>query len=260
MNLTIKGILKSAYALVMKDPKTIAKYVILLLLIIIGHNFLSVYYGFADENQEIAEIAIAQHPIIFWVSLAVYLLLITLMSIAFLRAFNDVYEGNEQKSFTRNIQGGLPILLPVLIAGSLYSLATVVGMFLFLVPGILILLWFVFGTYEMILQNQHAIAAFKKSKEMTKGRLSEVFFYLFLPIIIVVLTLGLAGIVLSVGPMILLAFFDAGIIALLIRTFFVLVNIGIALFLIPMNVAIAIIVYHQFRKPRGPEKPLTPST
>lgn len=56
-----------------------------------------------------------------------------------------------------------------------YVFAVNVGLFILVIPGILISLIFMFGQYLIVLKDYDVLEAFTGSKELTKGRLKELF-------------------------------------------------------------------------------------
>ena len=56
-----------------------------------------------------------------------------------------------------------------------YVFAVNVGLFILVIPGILISLIFMLGQYLIVLKDYDVLEAFTGSKELTKGRLKELF-------------------------------------------------------------------------------------
>jgi len=69
------------------------------------------------------------------------------------------------------------LLIPFLILSAL----------LFLVPGLIFLMWFIFSNYVLIVENIKGIKALLRSKEYTKGQINNIFSRLFIAGLLVVL-------------------------------------------------------------------------
>lgn len=64
---------------------------------------------------------------------------------------------------------------PYLWIGILNGLAVFAGMILFIIPGIIVAIWFIFSGYTLVLEDKRGTQALKASKALVKGRWWAVF-------------------------------------------------------------------------------------
>ncbi len=65
--------------------------------------------------------------------------------------------------------GSFPYVLTYLFASILSFLATIGGLFLFIIPGVIFSIWFLFTSYAVVAENKGAVASLKRSKRLVDG-------------------------------------------------------------------------------------------
>lgn len=99
----------------------------------------------------------------------------------------------------------LTMFFPFIWVSGLVTLATLGGFFLFIIPGILLLIWLSLSLYVLFAENRRGTSALVASWHYVKGYSGAIFWRgLFLGIIILLVSLALAF--LTSGPTILTAF------------------------------------------------------
>ncbi|USN53700.1 MAG: hypothetical protein H6760_00835 [Candidatus Nomurabacteria bacterium] len=77
---------------------------------------------------------------------------------------------NSSRNIANEIRAVLPKTLPLLIAGFLGTLAVLGGIILFIIPGIVLGIWFMFAPTVVVVENKSAIDALKRGNGLVKGK------------------------------------------------------------------------------------------
>jgi len=93
-----------------------------------------------------------------------------------------------------------PFVLPSLAMAILLVLAVVGGLILFIIPGLIFMAWFSLAPYAMVNEKLGAVASLKRSKELVKGRVWEMWALSWMPTIAALIPFvgGLLNFVLSI--------------------------------------------------------------
>lgn len=128
-------------------------------------------------NYNISEFAIAMNPSII-VPYIIFALISMLGPIATIKIYhNDLFE--EQSSYQDLFMFSLKRFFPYFVASLAYSIFTVFGFFLLIVPGVIIGVIYVFTTYIVVIrQFNNTIDAMKYSKELVKDNFGKTFGYI----------------------------------------------------------------------------------
>lgn len=127
-------------------------------------------------NYNISEFAMAMDS-----SIIVPFIIVSLISllgpIATLKIYhNELFE--ENSNYQEIVIFSLKRFFPYFVASLAYTIFTVFGLFLLIVPGVLIGVFFFFTTYIVaIRQFNNTIDAMKYSKELVKGKFGKTFGY-----------------------------------------------------------------------------------
>lgn len=106
----------------------------------------------------------------------------------------DVQDGRRDSSVGELINATWPVVLPLIGAGLLAGIAIGIGMFLLVVPGLILLtIWAVIAPV-IVVEHSGVIAAFGRSRELVRGNGWQVFGVIFTVFVIT----ALVGIVLAV--------------------------------------------------------------
>lgn len=97
-----------------------------------------------------------------------------LVQIGMIKILLDLYDG-KKLDFTQ-LYSMYPLALRYLGASILYGLMVVVGIVLLIVPGIYLAIKYQFYSFLIIDKNMGIMDSFKKSGEMTKGNMMNLFF------------------------------------------------------------------------------------
>jgi hypothetical protein len=97
------------------------------------------------------------------------------------------------------IARGLTAMLPVIVASILFSLAMVIGLFLLIVPGVIILLmWWVYVP-AIVVEGKGIFGSFGRSAELTKGRRWRILGLLLVVFVIIIIVYTLIGVFSTLG-------------------------------------------------------------
>lgn len=117
----------------------------------------------------------AQHPtskLTLLLAFAAYLVVIMWIQISVLYAVDSP---EDKPVLSELLSKGLKLLAPMIWVGILTGLAVAGGLVLFIIPGIIFALWFVFSGQTVVFENQRGVNALKASKQLVKDRLGAVF-------------------------------------------------------------------------------------
>lgn len=94
-------------------------------------------------------------------------LLMTVLTVAIIRIAAAVPEA---QSFKSNLHQSLRLFFPALLANICMNLAVILGFLLFVIPGILFSVWFIFTLYGVAIDNKKPIEALRWSRHLIRGR------------------------------------------------------------------------------------------
>ncbi len=272
MLLSVSEILKDTFRLYGKNWRIILPYCALvfvpaaiLALLGVGSVYLTTILPTSDliNNIVIALLSIGSWFIGYWAMLGLAL------------ATKDMLEGLPLPTWKQGLAATGNMVLPILWVSFLTSLFVGLWTLLFIIPGIIFSLYYVFSGYSVLFDNQRGLGALRFSKSLVKGRwwpvawrvgASGLFFGILVSIVIFILTAPFtvflsmhsgdataiqeAGRTLSTGEV--LATMMAGIMS----------SLGKAL-AGPLATIALVIIYHDVRKnplPAVVPGPLTPPT
>jgi len=142
--------------------------------------------------QIIAEGFTGPTGFLYLVAYIIAAVLSTLINIAFLRTIAAVYTKKSVRNIKEEILGAKKLLLPAIGAYILTGLATIGGLFLLVIPGIIFMVWFIFAGHAVAIDGKKAMDAMKFSKKILNGNWWAVFGRFLVIAIIVGLIVGIA--------------------------------------------------------------------
>lgn len=114
----------------------------------------------------------------------------------------DVQDGRRDSSVGELVDATWPVVLPLIGAGLLSGIAIGIGMFLLVIPGLILLtIWAVIAPV-IVVEHSGVIAAFGRSRELVRGNGWQVFgviFTVFVIAAVVSLVLALIGAAIAKG-------------------------------------------------------------
>jgi len=108
------------------------------------------------------------------------------------RAVEDVRDGRADLSLGETFDSVKPHLSSIIVAGILAGLGIVLGLILLIVPGLVLLTWWILIVPVIVLERRSAGESFSRSRELVRGHGWSVFGVIILTILIYIV----AGIVL----------------------------------------------------------------
>jgi Membrane domain of glycerophosphoryl diester phosphodiesterase len=112
---------------------------------------------------------------------------------ALVRAVEDIRDGRADLSLGETFERVRPQLASIIVGGLLAAIGILIGLVLLIVPGLVLLTWWVLIIPVIVLEEARAGEAFSRSRELVRGHGWSVFGVIVLTLLIVI---GL-GIVLS---------------------------------------------------------------
>lgn len=85
---------------------------------------------------------------------------------------------------SKSVKEGLNLFIPYTILALIYGLSVIVGLLFFIIPGILLAVWFSLFEYAMVFDGKRYSEALSRSKELVEGYSLEVFFRFLILLII----------------------------------------------------------------------------
>jgi len=149
------------------------------------------------------------------VSIVVYLI----MQAVIVRATFVYARGDGRASIGESIGAALPVLGPLLVMIILFYLGVMLGVFLLIVPGIILAVMWSVSTPALVVERLGATEALGRSRALTKGSRWKIFgLYLLTFILVVLLGLLMVGIFALIGINIEVDGTDIGLIGIAIAS------------------------------------------
>ena len=105
---------------------------------------------------------------------------------ALVKAVEDVRDGRPDMSFSETLGRVRPQLPAILVAGVIAGLGILIGLILLVVPGLVLLTWWILVIPVVVLENRRAGESFGRSRELVRGHGWNVFGVIVLTILILV--------------------------------------------------------------------------
>jgi hypothetical protein len=103
---------------------------------------------------------------------------------ALVRAVEDVRDGRADLSLGETFQSVRPHLSSIIVAGILAGLGIVLGLILLIVPGLVLLTWWILIVPVIVLEGRRAGESFGRSRELVRGFGWNVFGVIILTVLI----------------------------------------------------------------------------
>ena len=107
-----------------------------------------------------------------------------LASIALSRAVKDLAVSGTTLPWKAHLHASVPLLKSVIFASALTILVIIGGTLLFIVPGIIFTVWFMFTSYAVMFEGFRGRAALAESKRLVDGRFWSVAWRISLPLMV----------------------------------------------------------------------------
>jgi hypothetical protein len=88
---------------------------------------------------------------------------------ALIKAVEDIRDGRADLSFSETLNRVRPHLAAIIVAGILAAIGVVIGLILLIVPGLLLLTWWVLIVPVIVLEGRSAGESFGRSRELVRG-------------------------------------------------------------------------------------------
>ena len=88
---------------------------------------------------------------------------------ALIKAVEDVRDGRAELSFSETLGSVRPHLAAIIVAGILAAIGIIIGLILLIVPGLVLLTWWVLIIPVIVLEGRSAGESFGRSRELVRG-------------------------------------------------------------------------------------------
>jgi hypothetical protein len=105
---------------------------------------------------------------------------------ALVTAVDDIRDGRADLSFSETLGRVRPRLPAIMVAGILAALGVLLGLLLFVVPGLVLLTWWVLVIPVVVLENRRASESFGRSRELVRGYGWNVFGVIVLTVLVLI--------------------------------------------------------------------------
>jgi hypothetical protein len=138
----------------------------------------------------VALLSLVLVAILTWVG-AIIAAIVSLIAVfwvqgALVRAVDDVRDGRADLSLGETFDRVRPQLASIIVAGILAVLGVVLGLILLIVPGLVLLTWWVLIVPVIVLEHRRAGESFSRSRELVRGYGWSVFGVIVLTILIII--------------------------------------------------------------------------
>jgi len=165
MLISATDIIKQSFELYRNNWKIFIQYALLLLIpgTLIGASGASLGYFILATDFIISFLA-------WGILIVLFSILSFWFSLALIRVINKRYQNLPTKNLKEELLDSKNLILPAILASILSGLAVMGGIVLFIIPGIIFAVWFMFSMYEVALDNKKTIEALQHSKDLVSGR------------------------------------------------------------------------------------------
>ncbi len=105
---------------------------------------------------------------------------------ALVKAVDDVRDGRADLGLSETFQRVRPQLGSIIVAGILAGLGILLGLILLIVPGLVLLTWWILIIPVIVLENRRAGESFSRSRELVRGYGWSVFGVIVLTILLII--------------------------------------------------------------------------
>jgi hypothetical protein len=116
---------------------------------------------------------------------------------ALVRAVEDVRDGRADLSIRNTFAKAWPHVAAIAVAGILAGLGIALGLILLIVPGLVLMTWWVVIIPAIVLENKGALESFGRSRELVRGYGWNVFGVIVLTLLLLIVASIVIAIVLS---------------------------------------------------------------
>jgi hypothetical protein len=146
-----------------------------------------------------------------------------LLQAAMVKAVQDVRDGRVDLNLSQTVQAAVPYLLPVAAAGILAAIGITIGLFLLLVPGLILLTFWCLIVPFIVIGEAGPIDAFSKSWRTVRGYAWNVFGTLVLVFLIYLAFIIVLSLILVFLPVFVRSFLSSIVVGTLVAPFLALV-------------------------------------
>jgi hypothetical protein len=105
---------------------------------------------------------------------------------AVVQAVDDIRDGRADLSFAETLGRVRPRLPAIIVAGILAAIGVLLGLLLLVVPGLILLTWWVLVIPVVVLENRRASESFGRSRELVRGYGWNVFGVIVLTVLVLI--------------------------------------------------------------------------
>lgn len=119
-------------------------------------------------------------------------------SLALIHAVDVYLENKQTEPWKTHYIATIGFIWPAFYTTIFVGIVVVLGLILFVIPGIIFWLWYYFSLYEVIVGSNKGVTAMRASRRIVKGRWFSVFWKIFLPNLVIAAGVILIQVVASI--------------------------------------------------------------
>lgn len=245
MLISAKDIVRQTAELYKNEYRHMLHYVSLLLV----PTFLIGASGFVLQYLEDSGVVNETVNMSVYIAVAIIFSIINLwISIAFIRVVAKLLKKQEPKKPMDEMKEAEQTIIPMIWASILTVLATFGGFILFVIPGIIFIVWLSFTSQAIALDDQRPVAALKASKALVLGRWWQVAWRLIVPVIVFGVIVWALRAIISFPLSWIAVSLNSGFWSKTVVTFVLLINGLIGLLAIPLATIAPTLLYLELKK------------
>lgn len=172
------------------------------------------------------------------------------ISLSFIRVLVKRLGNQKTEPIRTELQQTTKLIVPAIIVSILTTLAVFVGFALFIIPGIIVAVWFAFAMYSVALEDSKGTEAMLHSKELSKGRWAAVLWRLLAPAVVFAVILIFLQWIISWPFDIVMGLVKptSSLVLTLYVAFMSLLGVVVSLLITPLNTLAPTILYLELKK------------
>jgi hypothetical protein len=113
-----------------------------------------------------------------------------LINIAIVRSTKKLFDKQSIENVSMSLRDAKPLVGALFVSSLIFAACVIGGAILFIIPGIIFAVWYMFFAYEVVFNNQRGMAALNESKKIVSGRWWAVLWRMIGPALPVVIFFG----------------------------------------------------------------------
>lgn len=192
MLITTQEIIRQSWGLYVKNFKRFIPYILLALIPNLILSATGLASLFLDEFIRNNTLAITNTLAVLLI-IAAGIIFSIWANVALIKNIRELMLNNQPLKIKEALRISSPLIFPIIYTSILVGVFILLGMVLFIIPGIIISVWLCFVYYLVIFENRAGWSAIKQSKKMVSGRWWKILVKILIPGLIFGIIISLAN-------------------------------------------------------------------